>query len=987
MATFRIRARTVDLLGRQQIAGIPTAVSELFKNAHDAYARNVEADYYRDDGLFVIRDDGLGMTLEEFEERWLTLGTDSKLGEKGGLKLPPRDTKQAKRPILGEKGIGRLAIAIIGPQVLVLTRAKRNQEQNNETTAAYINWALFELPGLDLDEIQIPVRTYAAKSIPDGKDIRSLVEEAEEWLNRHSGKIGKFQVERIRKQMSSFDVDPRDIDSYLGPPSLTGDGSGTHFFIKPADPILQDDIDSREPDKASRIEKHLLGFTNTMTPNFKTPPIIARFRDRPDEGSPIELIGDKAFFTPQEYRDVDHHISGRFDKYGQFRGDIGIYQTEPDPHVINWSEADGNQTLCGPFSFSFAVLQGQVKDTLVPPEEHTRLIAKLNRIGGLYVYRDGVRVQPYGDSDYDWLDIERRRTLSASYYYFSYRRMFGAIELSRENNAALVEKAGREGFSENKAYRQFRSILVNFFVQIAADFFREDGKYADEWQEKRSELNRNQEIRKKKSKQSTKRKSEFERDLDNFFSIIENRPPEGEADKVVTNLERSVNRIIKENTGTTQKALALMRVEKGGREALREQRSALTVVRPRGVGLSKKLNNEWAAYQSEIFRIHNDVFSKIENRIDTLVSQAAQQAKVPVNQLTRINAAVTATAEEAKRVTARLKKDNEIALREFARNARDTIRSSSRAVSKVVDEAIAELEHLNNISEEINDVSEKRNELENKIEDVFLLEKDRLEKLNHQFSALGEYWQKDGYSSVDLTEALEEELESLRDQRDADLELAQIGLVINTVSHEFEKTVAGLREGFRRLGSWANANPKLKSLYLEMRASFDHLDSYLSLFTPLDRRLHRHAIDITGKEIHNFLNALFEVRLKRHQIELQSSAAFRDTTVHGYPSTFYPVFANLVDNAIFWLQSVRDRKKKIFVDCLGDWLLVHDNGPGVSPRDYENIFELNFSRKPGGRGMGLYISRATLEKVGYSITIDTSNRGQGTTFVISPDNA
>ena len=35
---FRTRARTVDMLGRQQIAGIPTAISELFKNAHDAYA-------------------------------------------------------------------------------------------------------------------------------------------------------------------------------------------------------------------------------------------------------------------------------------------------------------------------------------------------------------------------------------------------------------------------------------------------------------------------------------------------------------------------------------------------------------------------------------------------------------------------------------------------------------------------------------------------------------------------------------------------------------------------------------------------------------------------------------------------------------------------------------------------------------------------------------------------------------------------------------
>ena len=51
MAKFHVRARTVDMLGRQQIAGIPTAISELFKNAHDAYARTVEVDYFREDDI------------------------------------------------------------------------------------------------------------------------------------------------------------------------------------------------------------------------------------------------------------------------------------------------------------------------------------------------------------------------------------------------------------------------------------------------------------------------------------------------------------------------------------------------------------------------------------------------------------------------------------------------------------------------------------------------------------------------------------------------------------------------------------------------------------------------------------------------------------------------------------------------------------------------------------------------------------------------
>ena len=54
MAKIRVRARTVDMLGRQQIASIPTAIHELFKNAHDAYAEHVEVDYYRHDDAFIL---------------------------------------------------------------------------------------------------------------------------------------------------------------------------------------------------------------------------------------------------------------------------------------------------------------------------------------------------------------------------------------------------------------------------------------------------------------------------------------------------------------------------------------------------------------------------------------------------------------------------------------------------------------------------------------------------------------------------------------------------------------------------------------------------------------------------------------------------------------------------------------------------------------------------------------------------------------------
>ena len=44
---------------------------------------------------------------------------------------------------------------------------------------------------------------------------------------------------------------------------------------------------------------------------------------------------------------------------------------------------------------------------------------------------------------------------------------------------------------ENNAYRQFREVLGNFFLKLAADFFREGGGPKSEfWLEKRSELER-----------------------------------------------------------------------------------------------------------------------------------------------------------------------------------------------------------------------------------------------------------------------------------------------------------------------------------------------------------------------------------------------------------------------------------------------------------------------------------------------------------------
>jgi two-component system, NtrC family, sensor kinase len=63
-------------------------------------------------------------------------------------------------------------------------------------------------------------------------------------------------------------------------------------------------------------------------------------------------------------------------------------------------------------------------------------------------------------------------------------------------------------------------------------------------------------------------------------------------------------------------------------------------------------------------------------------------------------------------------------------------------------------------------------------------------------------------------------------------------------------------------------------------------------------------------------------------------------------------------------------------------LVVADSGPGISDEDSERLFKPFFtSNKPGGTGLGLWVSQSLVERYGGRITVD-SRPGQGTRFVV-----
>ena len=980
MATFKTRARTLDMLGRQQIAGMPTAISELFKNAHDAYADRVEIDYYRPDGLFVLRDDGVGMSKDDFVSRWLTIGTESKFDP---ARRPPQDPDKEVRRMLGEKGIGRLAIATVGPQLLVLTRPKTDQEASG-LTAAFLNWGIFEWPGIDLEEIDIPVRSFSPGVLPSAQDVAEMVDEFRQSAVMVGRRVGAALLERIARELDQFDIDPQEVDSYLQEPSLRADGFGTHFIVKPTSALLEDDIDGDTAaskaaalKKATPLKKALLGFSNTMAPGAHTV-IYTAFRDHKTDDVSEDLIAGDEFFTPEEFLNTDHRVRGSFDEFGQFHGEISIYGKTISDHVIPWAGARGARTNCGPFSIDFSAFEGESRHSTIPHEEHARLASKAEQLGGLYIYRNGIRVLPYGNTDYDWLDIEFRRTKGLYYYYFSHRKMFGAVDIDADRNRGLREKAGREGFQENKAYRQFRSILQNFFLQMAADFFRADGVHADTFDVRKNELSKEEEARRRREKQVSERRKKFEYSLTVFFDKLADNAPQEE----VLALTKGVALELRSACSIVDSQLAGRTVLELARRAqanIRELEARYRLSRPR-IGLSKSTLRDWGVYNSEFASLQANVFRPARELLEDLIGEEARKARLSLDRRVRTEAALADLGREARKTTEDSSRAVRLEANKVASEASDVAGRSLKAVELELRAVLSEFQRID-LAEMADAVFiETRDALESRIlmtmEEQIGLLRSVLEQLQ-AIDVTGES------STAEQLMAIEQRNRLLEEEAEADAQLAQLGMAIEVINHEFSGTIRSVRSGLRKLKAWADVNPGLGELYDGIRMSFDHLDGYLTLFTPLQRRLYRKAVEIHGSEIRDFLKELFGARLARHGVSLTATKAFAKATIIGFPSSFYPVFVNLVDNAIFWLsQQNPQRERSISLDEYGNTLMVGDTGPGIGARDREAIFEFGFSRKPGGRGMGLHIGRASLRRVGFDLEL--INGDDGVTFGIVP---
>jgi len=456
---IRPYARLLAMLGDQLIKNERIALMELIKNAYDA-----DADWGRitfegfgekwetgPDSKIIIEDNGIGMTRSVIENAWMNPATPHKRRENSKDRLTPNK----HRVVQGEKGIGRFAMLKLGARITVTTRPEKSEDEY----VILLDFSAYDSEftthnkkprELFLDDLNGLLTVRPATAIVP----RQVVIEG---AKRQAGSTGtRIEIECLKSTWSQDKLDAVATDALKLQPifSLALAQHSEH-------PELQFDVAFYKGEDEIASQTHEVKRLQELM-----------------ETSPILKITDGTY-------DADAHVfrftvNGKpYEKpFDEFR--VGKRYREQFGAA---GDEDQRYPTCGSFGFAFYVFDlkadGESKYYL-DPEDVKRV--KKHRV---YLYRDGIRVYPYGDPDDDWLQTDMLRGTSAAGEFLSNDQVVGCIDITHADNPGLKDKTSREGLvGEGDAPEDFVFTIQSFLAYIRKFQFAE---YRDGVQKRREQ--------------------------------------------------------------------------------------------------------------------------------------------------------------------------------------------------------------------------------------------------------------------------------------------------------------------------------------------------------------------------------------------------------------------------------------------------------------------------------------------------------------------
>jgi signal transduction histidine kinase len=309
------------------------------------------------------------------------------------------------------------------------------------------------------------------------------------------------------------------------------------------------------------------------------------------------------------------------------------------------------------------------------------------------------------------------------------------------------------------------------------------------------------------------------------------------------------------------------------------------------------------------------------------------------------------------------------------KSARDGLRESSEyfGLQEICKQILIKLEERRFIYRQNVGLGRSGRDLNEKINVLYNF-KDLKDKINKELDVLGiEEKKKERINS--LINEKEEKNNKIAEELKQAIALYQgqatVGKIINVVLHEGRKPLGYFKNQIPLISEWRQElsehfDQELLNKIIDRLSVIDEQSNiFIKLFgklDPLSAKRRDRKKDFYIRNVIENVKDVFLSELDSQQIEYKIDCDV-NITCYGWAEDLYIALTNLVDNSIYWLQSITDKPRVISFNVYeGEGLLVieyRDNGPGIEKHliESEIIFEPEFSNKTGGgTGLGLAIA-------------------------------
>lgn len=229
------------------------------------------------------------------------------------------------------------------------------------------------------------------------------------------------------------------------------------------------------------------------------------------------------------------------------------------------------------------------------------------------------------------------------------------------------------------------------------------------------------------------------------------------------------------------------------------------------------------------------------------------------------------------------------------------------------------------------------------------------------------------------------------EDRQAALE-AQVtaGLIIGEVMHQGNTPLSFIETETARLKRWwpkllddtpqaAEDRREMPRVLHGLRSSSEKLRALFDALSPLSgaRRGPPRVFD-PARVIADTV-FLFRSHIDKLGLKYVFTSNSVDRNVVGYPEDLTTAITNLFDNAVYWLEYYNTPGPAITISICPDpdscVIQIADNGPGVRPEFAAQIFDVGFTLKPNGTGMGLSIAREAISRSNGALQLVSASGG------------